>query len=141
MGESKRFKTVDKNDYSRIVVPTEFLYENKIDTNNAKDIKIIEKYLKTVDPNHTVFLTPNNKKKSNKFDFVKFYMSLVVRYTHAGAFSINYNYNPINIDPLLPKKSECLKILNLLKNAKKPCMIIGSQATLSPNIIDELRKT
>ena len=136
MGESIRLKTLKKADRPRVLVPSEYIEENKIDPSTSETINVINQYLSNTDPNETVFLTPNTRKMSV---FMEAYFSIMIRYSFAGAFTTKWDYTPIPIEPFLPNKSDCVKLLELVKNAKKPCMIIGSQALLDSSRKDELR--
>ena len=53
---------------------------------------------------------------------------LLIRRLHSGAHE-PVSYEPLPIDIPMPKDADVTKVVNLLNNAKKPLVLVGSQAT------------
>ena len=135
LGQCLRKKNVKEGseEYKRIIVPYEF--QNK--ANDSFDINIIKKYMETQTSEQPIFI--DYTKKKNPF-IVEKYLQYQMRYLFAGAFSTKYNYKPIEIDQMAPTINNVNSIIELLLKAKKPCIIISSQALLQSKKANDIRK-
>ena len=70
---------------------------------------------------------------------VNWYLNNYITSLFAGAFS-NHDYTPIPLDIPMPDEAKVQQAAELLSKAKRPVILLGSQATLPPVKAEELRK-
>ncbi|XP_074594982.1 2-hydroxyacyl-CoA lyase 2-like [Brevipalpus obovatus] len=63
---------------------------------------------------------------------VAWYLDQYSRNLYAGAFDIEREYRPWPVELTFPKKSEIQKAAEMVSRAKRPIILLGSQATLPP---------
>ena len=100
-----------------------------------------EAYLSSLDADTTVFLRPEGPPKAPFF--ARAYTSLMVRDVFGGApderkLGDDY-FAPLPVDIPMPRASDVAATAKLLAGAKRPVLVIGSQATLVVPKIQELR--
>ena len=127
--ELTRRKLVDDAQLSRVVVPVE--------AGNSSP----RAYLSSLDADATVFLRPEGP-SSTPF-LARAYTSLMVRDVFGGAPDQrtldDAYFAPLPVDVPMPSRSDVAAAAKLLAGAKRPVLVLGSQATLVVPRIDELR--
>ena len=79
------------------------------------------------------------KAKSLMQHIVNLYLSNYLQSLFAGAFD-SHEYTPMKPDIVQASESQVKNAFELLKTAKKPVVLIGSQATLPPVPAEKLRE-
>lgn len=80
----------------------------------------------------------NQKSKSLNLKIIELYLQNYVNRLFAGAWK-PYNYGPLPITYPKASRSEIKRCASLLKCAKKPIFLLGSQATLPPAKADDVQ--
>jgi acetolactate synthase-like protein len=70
---------------------------------------------------------------------VNMYLNNYLQSLFAGAFD-KHEYTPLKVDIPLASQSQVAQAVELLKNAKRPVILLGSQATLPPMPAEKLRE-
>jgi len=116
-------------DKKNVVIPEEALQMNYQ----------LDQYLNSLREDSTVFLrkeTPN----SNPL-YVQAYLGIKLKYVHGNTPIMDLtklDFSPLPVHIPLPKQSEIEKTINLLKNAKRPVLVLGSQVTIDAPLMNRL---
>ena len=110
--ERKYKKNLEKSDYDKIMVPMEFRSK--------------EEYLASIGPLEAVFL---EKKVTNQPWVVDQFMKFKLRSLFAGGWE-DTEFGPLPLDIPKPSDSDISTTVELIKQAKRPVLLIGSQSTL-----------
>ena len=119
--ERKYRKNLEKSDYDRVIVPMEFRSK--------------EEYLASLAPLEAVFL---EKASTNQPWIVDQFMKYSVRRIFAGGWD-DTEFGPLPVDIPRASEADIATCAEMLKQAKQPVMLIGSQSTLGgPELAKEL---
>ena len=142
-------RVVAPAELKRVVVPQEFRV-----TQRRKEDATREAYLKSLRPEATVFLRPS-KPNPNPW-YVRGYLSASLNYLHGnspvvdemlqrtdsgGSGSISkapIDFSPLPVHIPLPSAGDVESAAKFLAKAKRPCLVLGSQVTISANLMDQL---
>ncbi|ETO19734.1 Thiamine pyrophosphate enzyme, central domain containing protein [Reticulomyxa filosa] len=135
LGEVKSLKTLNTSEDltdGTLVVPEEFVEEHKTKS-ASKYIEFMQKSKKT---DHFPIFFDRPKRLPW---VVNAYLSYQVQYLFAGAFDTKCDYSPLAVRQAKARQSDVKKIVSVLVQAKKPVLIVGSQALLNAKDKDALK--
>eukprot|EP01083_Nonionella_stella_P011146 31682_1 len=122
------------DEYKRIMVPFEFMNKSVA---MQFDANLIDKYVSKQSADQSIFIDIPKKKLPPVIDI---YLRYQTRYLFAGAFDTKYNCKPIQIPPMLPDIRSVNRLIELLLQCNKPCIIISSQALLNSEKANDIQK-
>lgn len=84
-------------------------------------------------------IASSSSSKSFSGKIVNWYLNNYLQNLFAGGFDQEWATHPLPVDVTFPKQSDITAAAELLSKAKKPLIILGSQATLPPVGAERLR--